>query len=139
MVYCLYSDRNDNYWHFRDVGLGTYGGKEVILSEITNSIIGPWTNLTAVGALIVVTVYLITKAIPAMNERFYHIMQLYTDSFRESLDKQREDFRAEMMVHRKETSDLMREGHIALNDLSKHVQDLSNRLVEPHLIRRDGK
>ena len=108
----------------------------MIFAELTDGIIGPWTNLTAVGALILVTVYLITKTLPAMNERFYCIMQLYTDSFRESLDKQREDFRTEMMIHRKQTSDLAREGHEAINDLSKNVRDLSDKLIANYPVER---
>lgn len=90
----------------------------MILAELTDGVIGPWTNLTAVGTLIVVVIYLITKGLPSMLSKFS-----------ETLEKQRNDYRDEMRLHREESTLLIRDGHEAINNLSKNVQQLTEKLA----------
>ena len=96
--------------------------------EITDLMVWQWANLTAVGALIVVVLYLITKGLPSMLEKFAAILQ-----------EQRNDYREEMRLHREETSALVKDGHVAIDKLATNIQDLTGKLISTSPISLEKK
>ncbi len=70
----------------------------------------PWANMTATGALIILLIYLVTRALPAMIK-----------AFTEATKEQRDDFRDEMRLEREENSVLQRELHAEIRNLATEV------------------
>ncbi len=89
------------------------------------SVIEPWANLTALGALIAIFVWFVTKGLPAMVKQF-------TDQ----LEKQRGDFREETQMARAQSKELAEAGHAAVNGLSASFLQLGESLRAD---RREGK
>lgn len=82
------------------------------------------TNLTALGAVLIVFVWLITKAIPTALETFGKSLDKQRESHVETLKVQRDDFRSELASERERSHALIAEGHAAVRELSQSVGEL---------------
>lgn len=82
-----------------------------------------WTNLSALGALIICMVWGITRGLPNLVQ-----------SFREELAGQRSDFREELKEHRDQSRVLAESGHDAVRTLSgainNHAAELQKQFDE---------
>ena len=73
-----------------------------------------WANVSAVGCLILVVVWGITKGLPSLLA-----------NFKDELKAQRSDFREELKEHREQSRTLAESGHAAVNSLASSFDKLS--------------
>lgn len=100
-----------------------------MLAQMPINEMGSWANLGAVGALICVVIYLVTKAIPQMLDRYVTTSEVERQKFGEILDSQRRDFRDEIAAQREVHIETTRQCHAAIEQLSNNVQGLSERMI----------
>tara|TARA_Y100000034_G_C6734135_1_gene325406 strand:+ start:85 stop:429 length:345 start_codon:yes stop_codon:yes gene_type:complete len=106
-----------------------------------------WTELSALGAVILITVFLITKFLPKMldtfaaelrEERAVHdrrvssLSDAFTETlldqrkeFKHELREQRIEFKQELKDHREQCTACAEKGHESLDRLATAVQELS--------------
>ena len=83
-----------------------------------------WSNLTALGALIVCMVWGVTRGIPGMLQKFVEESEKQRDTFSQDLDQQRNDFRDELKEYREHSRVLAESGHAAVQKLAGSINDL---------------
>jgi len=96
--------------------------------------LGSWANLTAVGALIVIVLYMVTKGFPAMLQTFTETSIKEREAFGIILTEQRNDFKEELKAERESHNETNKSCHAAIEKMSDNVQSLSDRLITacPH-------
>jgi len=98
-----------------------------------------WKELGALGALIVVVIWGITKGIPSIVARFDKQLSAQLEAFRVELRHARESsrdeiqharqiFREELQEERAQSRALVESGHQAVNNLAASFRDLSDEL-----------
>lgn len=89
-----------------------------------------WSDMTAIGAVIFLVIWLITIAAPNLLNRFSETVAKQQESFSEELRRQRTEFRDELSAHRDQSRMLAGEGHAAVEKLATAFDELDKTIRE---------
>lgn len=91
--------------------------------------LSPWATWTSNGSLVAIVIYLVTKGIPSLIEKFTQTSKEERNKFGEILTEQRNDFKEEMRAERDLQNETTRRCHSAIEKMADNVQNLSDKLV----------
>lgn len=100
-----------------------------MFAQFPDYALSPWATWTSNGSLVAIVIYLVTKGIPSLIEKFTQNSREERNKFSEILTDQRNDFKAEMAAEREEQKETNMRCHSAIEKMSDNIQNLSDKMV----------
>lgn len=89
-----------------------------------------WAQLGAVGVVTALLVWIITKGVPGLLDKFDKRLDDKEAIYREDLKAQRADFREELKAHRDQSQAIATSGHESVKELAAQVSELKQEIKE---------
>jgi hypothetical protein len=103
-------------------------GYFLLLAEGSTTTLDQWSNLSALGCLILCCIWVVTKGFPSLLQRYTEESERQRLDFGEQIKLQRSDFREELSAQRNSFSNELSLNRTAISTLSNSVDQMRERL-----------
>lgn len=113
----------------------------LLAQSITNASPTNWSELTALGCVLIAFIWGLTKGAPTLIDKFTKAIEALEENFRaeqketreafsQQLERQHSEFRDDMKSHREQSNRLASGGHEAVNKMAGSIEALQGEIRE---------